>query len=128
MEGTYLNDIYEDLCEELLQQFEIVQSKLEKSDYVFHRIYEMTYHCRKVDLIRGSSYIDLPDWVKCEHCCINPKNLHDDKYFQHAVVAALHHIEIANHPERIVNLEPFINRYNWDGITYPTPVNQWRKF
>ena len=76
MEGTDLNDVYEDMYEELLQQFETVQSKLNKSDYVFHRIYEMTYHCHKVDLIRGSSYIDLPKWVKDKHCCINPKNRH----------------------------------------------------
>ena len=128
MEGTDLNDVYEDLFESLLQQFEIVQSKLNKSDYVFHRIYEMTYHCHKVDLIRGSSYIDLPDWVKDKYCCINPKNFNDDKCFQYAVVAALHHAEIANHPERIVNLEPFINRYNWDGIMFPTQSNQWSKF
>ena len=81
MEGTDLNDVYEDIYEELLQQFETVQSKLNKSDYIFRRIYEMTYHCHKVDLIRGSSYIDLPDWVKDKHCCINPKNHHDDKCF-----------------------------------------------
>ena len=52
----------------------------------------------------------------------------DDKCFQYAVVAALHHAEIDSHPERIENLEPFINRYNWDGITYPTQINQWSKF
>ena len=128
MEGTDLNDVYEDLCESLLQQFEIVQNSLKKSDYVFRRIYEMTYHCHKVDLIRGSSYIDLPKWVKDKHCCINPKNRRDDKCFQYAVVAALHHAEIDSHPERIENLEPFINRYNWDGITFPTQINQWSKF
>ena len=128
MEGTDLNDVYEDINEELLQQFEIVQSKLDKSDYIFRRIYEMTYHCHKVDLIRGSSYIDLPDWVKDKYCCINPNNFYDDKCFQYAVVAALHHAEIDSHPERITKLEPFINRYNWDGITYPTQINQWSKF
>ena len=128
MEGTNLDEVYEDLYESLLQQFEIVQSKLNKSNYVFHRIYEMTYHYHKVDLVRGSSYIGLPDWVKEKHCCINPKNLNDDKCFQYAVVAVLHHPEIANHPERIGNLEPFINRYNWAGITYPTQSNQWSNF
>ena len=66
--------------------------------------------------------------MKEKHCCINPKNLNDNKCFQYAVVAALYHPEIANHPERIGYLEPFINRYNWTGITYLTQSNQWSKF
>ena len=41
VEGTDLDEVYEDLYESLLQQFQIVQCKLKKSDYVFHRIYEM---------------------------------------------------------------------------------------
>ena len=44
------------------------------------------------------------------------------------MIAALHHAEIDSHPERIVNLTPFINRYDWNGITFPTQINQWSKF
>ncbi|WP_215897484.1 hypothetical protein, partial [Acinetobacter baumannii] len=97
------------------------------SEYVFNRIVEMYYHCHKVDLTRGSSYVDLPDWLRNKKCCINPKN-EDEECFKWAVIATLHHAEIGKHPERISKLEPYVGRYNWGGIEFPTPKNHWVKF
>ena len=100
----------------------------ESSNYVFVRIVEMTYHCHKVDMNRGGSYVDLPDWIKNKKCCINPKNEEDDECFRWAVITALHYEEIGAHPERISKIRPFIDRYDWSGIKFPTPSNQWKKF
>ena len=33
-----------------------------------------------------------------------------------------------NHPQRITNLKPFINQYNWKGITFPSHKEDWKKF
>ena len=33
-----------------------------------------------------------------------------------------------NHPERISNIEPFINQYNWKGIDFPAEIKDWKKF
>ena len=52
----------------------------------------------------------------------NPKN-DDDKFFQHAVTAALNHQNIKNHPERI---KLFINNYNWKVIHHTK--KDWKKF
>ena len=43
---------------------------------------------------------------------MNPKN-NDDKYFQYAVAVTLNHEQIKSHPERISNIKPFIDQYNW---------------
>ena len=48
---------------------------------------------------------------------INPKNK-DNKLFQYSVTVALNHQNVENHPERILNTEPFINQYNWKGIDF----------
>lgn len=59
--------------QKVLQSYEIVSQALESSDFVFIRIVEMTYHCHRVDINPGGSYIDLPEWVKNKHCCIQKK-------------------------------------------------------
>ena len=58
---------------------------------------------------------------------INPKNK-DNKYFQYSIAAALNHQEIGNHPERISNIKPFIDKYNWKGIDFPAGAKDWEKF
>ena len=34
-----------------------------------------------------------------------------------------HYKEIKTHPEPISNIQPFIDFFNWDGIKYPTVMN-----
>ena len=36
------------------------------------------------------------------------------------VTVALNHEEIGKNPERITKIKSFINKYNWEGINYPT--------
>ena len=37
------------------------------------------------------------------------------------------HQNIENHPERISNIKPFINQYNWKGIDFPAGIKHWKK-
>ena len=46
---------------------------------------------------------------------INPKNT-EDKWFWYTVTVALNYGEIKWNPERVLNIKPFINKYNWKGI------------
>ena len=68
-----------------------------------------------------------PEWVLNERATINPKNK-DNKCFQYSITVALNHQNIENHPERILNTEPFINQYNWKGIDFPAAIKGWKKF
>ena len=36
--------------------------------------------------------------------------------------------KIKNHPERISNLQPFIDQYNWEGIEFPSHSKNCKKF
>ena len=40
--------------------------------------------------------------------------------FQYAVTAVLNYEEIKRNPERITRTKPFISKYNWDAINYPS--------
>ena len=58
---------------------------------------------------------------------MNPKNT-DDECFQYVATAALNFEEIESHPERVSNIKPFINKYNWEGINYPSKIDDWKTF
>ena len=58
---------------------------------------------------------------------MNPKNK-DDKYFQHAATVALNFEKVELHPERVPNITPFRNKYNWEGINYPSKSDDWKTF
>ena len=73
------------------------------------------------------SYLKSPDWILHKRVTINPKNK-GNKCFQYSIAVALNHLEIENHPERISNIKPFINKYNWKGIDFPDGVRNWEKF
>ena len=36
------------------------------------------------------------------------------------VTVALNHDSNGGHPERKTKIKPFINKYNWEGINYPS--------
>ena len=62
-------------------------------------------------LARGSSYIELPEWIKSKTAVINPKSK-DEECFKWAVITALHHEEIKKDHQRILRLRPYGKQYN----------------
>ena len=87
----------------------------------------MYYKCHSVNFIHGGSHTDSPDWIKKKKATINPKNT-DDKCFQYAATVAINYEEIKWNPERLSNIKPFINKYNWKGINYPSKIDEWQTF
>ena len=58
---------------------------------------------------------------------MNQKN-NGNKCFQYAVTLALNIDEINDHPERISKIKPFIEKYNWKDIDFPSTSKDWKKF
>ena len=85
--------------------------------YYVHLLYKT---CHKINLNCGGSYIHSPDWIKNKKATINLINKKDNKCFQYAVTVALNHEEIGKNPERITKIKPFINKYKWEGVHFPS--------
>ncbi|XP_046665974.1 uncharacterized protein LOC124357906 [Homalodisca vitripennis] len=76
--------------------------------------------------LRGSTYIPLPQIIENKKAVINPKNLHDNQCFKWAIISRYvkgSHRERVNN--RYLNLQ---NKFNFEGISFPTPLNQVKKF
>ena len=89
------------------------------SEFTFDSVDVLYYNLNKINLNCGGSYKDSPKRLKNKKAKINRKN-NDDKYFQYALTAALNCEKIKSHPERISNIKPFIDRYEWKGISFPS--------
>ena len=66
---------------------------------------------------KGKSYIKSPKRLENKKATINPKN-DDNNCLKYAITVALDYDKIENHPERISNIEPFIDKCNWKDIDF----------
>ena len=82
------------------------------SEYVFNYVCLLYYKSHKINPNCGGSYIDSPDWIKTKKTAINPIIKKDSKCFQYAVTVVLNYEEIKEDPQRIANIESFIEKYN----------------
>ena len=96
------------------------------SEFFFNYVQSLYYKCHKINLNRGVSYIDSPDWTKNQKVTINLINQKGNKCFQYAVTVTLNHKEIGKNPERIIKIKPFINKYKWKGINFPLEKGDWK--
>ena len=97
---------------------------MKRREFVFDYVHLLYYKCHKTNGNCGGLYIDSPDWIKNRKAAINPINKKDNKCFQYA----LNHEEIGKHSERITKIKPFINKYNWEVVNFPSDKDDWKKF
>ena len=128
MNGDDTNKIIKLLFKSFLQRFEEnLQEKMRGSYFEFDGINFFYYNFNKTSIYRDGSYIDSPKWLKDKKSTINPKN-NDHKCFQYAATLALNFDNINNHPEKISEIRPFIDQYNWKDIEFPPTNKDWKKF
>jgi hypothetical protein len=99
----------------------------EGSGWKFEGVSACQINISKYAPLRGSSYIELPEYIKNKQCCINVKNK-DEKCFAWAVLSALHPVDRRNHPDRVSKYRKYYDEYNWSGISFPTKITDISKF
>ena len=117
-----------EIIESLLQRYQKgLEELMRGSEFIFEGVDALYYDLNKVNLSRGGSYIDSPEWLKNKKTTVNPKN-NDDKFFQYATTVALNYEQIKKDPQRISKIKPFIDQYNWKEIYFPSHIEDWKKF
>ena len=92
------------------------------SDYV-HFLY---YKCLKINPNCGRSYKII--LIRQQNSTINPINKKDNKCFKYAVTVMINYDVIKRDPQRITKIKPFINKYYWEKIDFPSGKDDWKKF
>ena len=127
MFGDDNDDIIEQLFESLFKKYEEnLQNKMRGSGFEFDGMNFLYYDFNKTSINRGGSYIDSPKWLNDKKSTINPKNI-DDKCFQYAVTLTLNPDKIKKDPQRVSKIKPFIEKYNWEDIDFPSTSKRLEK-
>ena len=100
--GDDVNNIIKELTDLFYKNYEEqLLILVNGSGYVYDNVEVLGRHFHKIEVKRGSSYIESPEWIKNKKATINPRNTKDNRCFLYAITIALNHQEISNHPERI---------------------------
>ena len=114
------DEVKKELFDSLKNRYQNNLESMKGIEFAFDYVHLLYYKCRKINTNHGGSYIDSPDWIKSKSATVNPINKKDNKCFQYAVPVALNHEEIKKDPQRITKITPFINKYSWEGINFPS--------
>ena len=126
MFGDNNDDIIEQIFESLLQKYEEnLQNKMRGSEFDINGVNFLYYGFNKTSINRGGSYIDSPKWLKYKKSTINSKN-NDGKCFQYAVTLALNLDKIKKDPQRVSKIKPFLAKYNWEDVDFPSTSKDWK--
>ena len=106
-------------------KFQIENPALLNSRFVFDEFLYLDVNFHQLNLMRGSSYLPLPDWLARKKAIVNPHN-DDDECFKWSVIP----VENAGmtDPQRVSNLRKFMDNYNWSGLEFPVSTKDIGKF
>ena len=124
-DASDINDLVERMLAYIKAQTE--NPKFSESGFRWDKIMHLYINFHKLLLTRGSSYIELPEWIKSKKAVINPQNK-DEECFKWAAIAALHHEEIKKDHKSISKRRSYENQYNWEGLEFPVPIKKIDEF
>ncbi|XP_057310491.1 uncharacterized protein LOC130648455 [Hydractinia symbiolongicarpus] len=124
-QGTIVNESLDTMFAQMKTHIE--NPALPKSGFSIGRIQHLDVDFHKLKLRWGSSYIETPKWIATKKAIINPNN-NDQECLRWALIAVLHYEDIAKDPQRISKLRPYVDRYKWQGIEFPTSIKDIIKF
>ena len=71
-----MNEIVNEMIAHMKQQIE--NPALSDSKFAFDEVLHMDVDFYRLNLMRGSSYLPLPDWLAKKKAIINPKNAYQE--------------------------------------------------
>ena len=100
-------------------KFQIENPVLLNSRFVFDDFLYLDVNFHQLNLMRGSSYLPLPDWLARKKAIVNPHN-DDEECFKWSVIAA-EKVGMKD-PQRVSNLRKFTDNFDWSGLEFPVSI------
>ena len=122
-QGSDLDQIVDGMIAHMKTQIEgpaLLNSRFRFDEVLF---LDISFH--RLNLIRGSSYLPLPDWIANKKAIINPHN-NNEECFKWAVIAT-ENVGMKD-PQRVSNLRKFTDNYDWSGLDFPVSIKDITEF
>ena len=123
LESTNTNKLFNESKEKMLEG--ISNFQINGSGWYLKAVKNLEIHTNEFSVIRGSSYLPLPEWIMRKKAILNIKNK-DNKCFLWCLLRYLHPCE--KNDEHIGNLKQYENSLNTKGINFPMRVKDISKF
>ena len=130
MPSSNTNEISEQLLTSLYKKFEDdLELSGESSSFVYESVEECNIHFHKIDLRRGASFIDTPEWLKHKKVTINPQNENYVYCFMDAATIAFYDRDLGKNRGRISKkLDILVHGFNWNDIDFPASYKDYTTF
>ena len=123
LKSTDVKEILFRVFQSIIENIAIYQQN--GSGWYFKEIVYLEIHTADFNPMRGSSYIQLPDWIMRKKALLNIKNK-DEKCFLWCVLRYLH--PKGKNAELLSDLRQYENSLNTKGIAFPVRVKDISKF
>ncbi|GFS55824.1 c2H2-type domain-containing protein, partial [Trichonephila inaurata madagascariensis] len=109
------------MSEKIVKESEDFESK--DSGWTLDKILRLEVHTNRYSPFRGSSsFTEVPKQIAKTKAIINVIKEKDSPCFMWSILAALYP-NISN-PKKTSSYIPHLNKLNFDGISFPTPLNE----
>ncbi|GFT42845.1 c2H2-type domain-containing protein [Trichonephila clavipes] len=93
------------------------------SGWTLDKILRLEVHTNRYSSFRGSSsFIEVPKKIAKTKAIINVINKKDSQFFMWSILANLYNN--TSNPKKTSSYTPHINKLNFDGISFPTHLNE----
>ena len=106
-------------------KFQIENPVLLNSRFIFDEFLYLDVNFHQLNLMRGSSYLSLPDWLARKKAIVNPHN-NNEECFKWSVIA-VEKVGMKD-PQKVSNLRKFTDNYDWSGLEFPISIKDIGKF
>ncbi|GFW59225.1 uncharacterized protein TNCV_2781561 [Trichonephila clavipes] len=125
LQETNLARLYDDMSEKIVKESEDFEGR--DSGWTLDEILRLEVRTNRYSPFRGSSsFIEVPKQITETKAIINVINKKDSQCFMWSILAALY--PNTSNPNKTSSYVPHLNKLNFDGISFPTPLNEFGKF
>ena len=123
LKSTDVEKLIDKCVKKIIEDLEVYQKN--GSGWYFKEVVNLEIHTAEFNLMNGSSYIPLPDWILNKKAIVNIENK-DEKCFLWCILRYLHPKE--RDEERLTGLKKYEFSLNTKGITFPMKLKDISKF
>ncbi|GFX09178.1 c2H2-type domain-containing protein [Trichonephila clavipes] len=125
LQETNLARLYGNMSEKIVKESEYFEGR--DSGWTLDEILRLEVHTNRYSPFRGSSsFIEVPKQIAETKEIINDINKKDSQCFMLSILAALY--PNTSNPNKTSSYVPHLNKLNFDGISFPTPINKVKIF
>ena len=123
LESKNINKLTDKCVKKIIKDLEVYQKN--GSGWYFKEVVQLEIHIVKNGVMKGSSYIPLPDWISDKKAIVNIENK-DEKCFLWCILRYLRPRE--DNDSRLTDLKKYENSLNTKGISFPMKLRDISKF